>query len=171
MISNTESTIKFIEENWTDKEALRSLIGTKGANQIHNWGFIPTNKATIDAVNGKIVRIRTYDGMSWSRLAYGQPVVDTCPLPSWFADEIEKYLTHMTQYFNDPQAWSMGAGQVELRSPSGEWCRMELGSNIWWYGNLTSGVSAKSLKSAIAQDQLQHEINLQENQRSNELLA
>ena len=68
-----------IRSSWRNRETINDLIGTSCPESFSfNWGSVPTEKAVVTAENGKISRIRTYSGLSWTaRGGYGSPVVDT----------------------------------------------------------------------------------------------
>jgi len=69
---------EFIIKNWKSAEALRTLIGTEfPESDVFHFGEIPTEQASIKVENGKITRVTTWSGLSWSaRNGYGNPVVD-----------------------------------------------------------------------------------------------
>lgn len=69
---------QFIIANWRNAEALRTLLGTDfPKNDDFRFGETPTEQAKIEVKNGKITRITTWSGLSWSaRYGYGSPVVD-----------------------------------------------------------------------------------------------
>ena len=69
---------EFVIKNWKSAEALRTLIGAEFLeSDIFHFGEIPTEQAKITVENGKIIRVTTWSGLSWSaRYGYGSPVVD-----------------------------------------------------------------------------------------------
>jgi hypothetical protein len=69
---------EFIIKNWRSAEALRTLIGTEfPESDIFHFGEIPTEQARLEVKNGKITRVTTWSGLSWSaRNGYGNSVVD-----------------------------------------------------------------------------------------------
>jgi hypothetical protein len=69
---------QFIIANWKNPEALRTLLGADfPKNDEFHFGEIPTEQARIETKNGKITRITTWSGLSWTaRNGYGSPVVD-----------------------------------------------------------------------------------------------
>jgi len=69
---------EFIIKNWKSAEALRTLIGTEfSKNDEFHFGEVPTEQARLEVKNGKITRVTTWSGLSWSaRNGYGNPVVD-----------------------------------------------------------------------------------------------
>jgi hypothetical protein len=69
---------QFIIKNWRSASALRTLIGTEfPESDIFHFGEIPTEEVRLEVTNGKITRITTWSGLSWSaRNGYGSPVVD-----------------------------------------------------------------------------------------------
>jgi hypothetical protein len=69
---------QFIIANWKSASALRTLLGTDfPENDVFYFGEIPTEQAKITVESGKIVRITTWSGLSWTaRNGYGNPVVD-----------------------------------------------------------------------------------------------
>ena len=72
---NDQQIKEFIEENWRDESALRSLIGVAYSGvDVWHFGDIPTNKIAIDTEQGCISRIRAWSGLNWSaRGGYGRP--------------------------------------------------------------------------------------------------
>ena len=69
---------QFIIANWKSAEALTTLLGTDfPKNDEFHFGEVPTEQASIKVENGKITRVTTWSGLSWSaRRGYGSPVVD-----------------------------------------------------------------------------------------------
>ena len=69
---------EFIIKNWKSAEALRTLIGTEfSKNDEFHFGEIPTEEVRLEVTNGKITRITTWSGLSWTaRWGRGNPVVD-----------------------------------------------------------------------------------------------
>ena len=69
---------QFIIANWKSAEALKTLLGADfPKNDEFNFGEVPTEQASIKVKNGKITRVTTWSGLSWSaRHGYGSPVVD-----------------------------------------------------------------------------------------------
>lgn len=69
---------QFIIKNWRNAEALRTLIGAEFPDSDDfRFGEVPTEQAKIEVKNGKIIRVTTWSGLSWSaRYGYGSPVVD-----------------------------------------------------------------------------------------------
>ncbi|MCE2721517.1 MAG: hypothetical protein LW708_22370 [Anabaena sp. 49628_E55] len=79
MTANDMIQVKqFIIKNWRSAEALRTLIGTEFPDSdIFHFGEVPTEQASIKVENGKITRVTTWSGLSWSaRWGRGNPVVD-----------------------------------------------------------------------------------------------
>ena len=75
----TDMDVKeFIIANWKNASALRTLIGAEFPDSdIFHFGEIPTEQAKITVEGGKITRVTTWSGLSWSaRRGYGSPVVD-----------------------------------------------------------------------------------------------
>lgn len=68
----------FVIKNWKNAEALSTLLGAEfDRNDEFHFGSIPTEQARIEVTDGKISRITTWSGLSWtSRYGYGNPVVD-----------------------------------------------------------------------------------------------
>lgn len=68
----------FIATNWKNAEELKTLLGTEAdKTQEFHFGSVPTEQAKIEVTNGKISRITTWSGLSWTaRHGYGDPVVD-----------------------------------------------------------------------------------------------
>jgi hypothetical protein len=69
---------QFIIANWKSAEALRTLIGADfPKNDEFHFGEVPTEQARLEVKNGKITRITTWSGLSWTaRWGRGNPVVD-----------------------------------------------------------------------------------------------
>jgi hypothetical protein len=69
---------EFIIANWKSAEALRTLLGADfPKNHEFHFGEVPTEQAKIETKNGKITRVTTWSGLSWSaRYGYSSPVVD-----------------------------------------------------------------------------------------------
>jgi hypothetical protein len=68
----------FVVKNWRTAEALRTLLGAEfdKTDEFH-FGSVPTEQARIEVTDGKISRITTWSGLSWTpRYGYGNPVVD-----------------------------------------------------------------------------------------------
>ncbi len=79
MTANDMIQVKqFIIKNWRSAEALRTLIGTEFPDSdIFHFGEVPTEQASIKVENGKITRVTTWSGLSWSaKHGYSSPVVD-----------------------------------------------------------------------------------------------
>jgi hypothetical protein len=69
---------QFIIANWKSAEALRTLLGADfPKNNEFHFGEVPTEQARIEAKYGKITRITTWSGLSWSaKYSYRTAVVD-----------------------------------------------------------------------------------------------
>lgn len=69
---------QFIIKNWRSAEALKTLLGADfPKNDEFHFGEIPTEQARLEVKNGKITRVTTWSGLSWSaRRGYGNSVVD-----------------------------------------------------------------------------------------------
>jgi hypothetical protein len=75
----TDMDVKeFIIANWKSAEALKTLLGADfPKNDEFHFGEVPTEQGRIEVKNGKITRITTWSGLSWSaRYGYSSPVVD-----------------------------------------------------------------------------------------------
>ena len=75
----TDMDVKeFIIANWKSAEALKTLLGEHfPKNDEFHFGETPTEQGRIEVKNGKITRIITWSGLSWSaKYGYGSPVVD-----------------------------------------------------------------------------------------------
>ena len=69
---------EFIIKNWKDSKALSTLLGVEHerTDEFH-FGEVPTEQARIEVTSGKISRMTTCSGLSWTaRYGYGNPVVD-----------------------------------------------------------------------------------------------
>ncbi len=69
---------EFVAANWKDSKALSTLLGAEfdRSNEFH-FGSVPTEQARIEVLDGKISRITTWSGLSWTaRYDYGSPTVD-----------------------------------------------------------------------------------------------
>ena len=74
-----DKTKSFIMANWKDPVALKTLLGTDydGKSEYFHFGNIPKEQAKIETKNGKISRITTWSGLSWTaRYGYSTPTVD-----------------------------------------------------------------------------------------------
>ena len=69
---------EFVAANWKNAEALSTLLGAEfDRNDEFHFGSVPTEQARIEVTGGKISRITTCSGLSWtSRYGYGSPTVD-----------------------------------------------------------------------------------------------
>jgi hypothetical protein len=69
---------QFIIANWKSAEALKTLLGAHfPKNDEFHFGETPTEQARLEVKNGKITRITTWSGLSWSaKYGYSSPVVD-----------------------------------------------------------------------------------------------
>ena len=69
---------QFVIKNWRSASALKTLLGADfGQSEEFHFGEIPTEQARLEVKNGKITRVTTWSGLSWSaRNGYGSPVVD-----------------------------------------------------------------------------------------------
>jgi hypothetical protein len=66
----------FVEENWRNESALRSIIDTptSGGSKLWHFGEIPTEQAEVEIQDGLIKRITVWSGLNWSaRGGYGRP--------------------------------------------------------------------------------------------------
>jgi hypothetical protein len=69
---------EFIIANWKSTQSLNTLLGVDfGQSDEFHFGEAPTEKARVECKNGKIIRITTWSGLSWSaKYGYSSPVVD-----------------------------------------------------------------------------------------------
>lgn len=69
---------EFIIANWKSAEALKTLLGADfPKNDEFHFGETPTEQARLEVKNGKITRVTTWSGLSWTaRYGYSSPVVD-----------------------------------------------------------------------------------------------
>ncbi len=69
---------EFIIANWKSAEALKTLLGADfPKNDEFHFGEVPTEQARLEVKNGKITRVTTWSGLSWSaKYGYSSPVVD-----------------------------------------------------------------------------------------------
>jgi len=66
----------FVEENWRDESALRTIIESPVScgPQFWHFGEIPTNQAEVKIQDGLIKQITVWSGLNWSaRGGYGKP--------------------------------------------------------------------------------------------------
>lgn len=68
----------FIINNWKNESQLKTLIGKECDTSFSfHFGDTPTNSAVVVVKDGKITRVRTYSGLSWSPLyGYGAALID-----------------------------------------------------------------------------------------------
>jgi hypothetical protein len=61
----------FVVKNWRTAEALRTLLGAEfdKTDEFH-FGSVPTEQARIEVTDGKISRITTWSGLSWTSPLY-----------------------------------------------------------------------------------------------------
>ena len=68
---------EFVAANWKDSKALSTLLGAEfGRSDEFHFGSIPTEQAQIEVTNGKISRITTWSGLSWTARYGYNSVVD-----------------------------------------------------------------------------------------------
>lgn len=68
----------FIATNWKNAKALSTLLGAEfNKTEEFHFGLVPTEQARIKVTNGKISRIITWSGLSWTaQYGYSDPYVD-----------------------------------------------------------------------------------------------